>query len=154
MATGFEDLGAVEEPKAQPHGFEDLGAAAEFKVFDERDGIAFNQDVAVGVLNDTGGFRRSTQSVHPQLPLPVQTIAQSAEIKFGRPGFASQHIEHRRPRCLVAIRFQCCRHRPGRRQTLRAGPQPRAHQHAVRTQHPRRCQTPPIRNTTSCQQHG
>lgn len=40
-------------------GFEDLGAAAEFKVFDERDGIAFNQDVAVGVLNDTGGFRRS-----------------------------------------------------------------------------------------------
>ena len=40
-------------------GFEYLGAAAEFKVFDERDGIAFNQDVAVGVLNDTGGFRRS-----------------------------------------------------------------------------------------------
>ena len=29
MATGFEDLGAVEEPKAQPHGFEDLGAVAE-----------------------------------------------------------------------------------------------------------------------------
>ena len=40
-------------------GFEYLGAAAEFKVFDERDGIAFNQDFAVGVLNDTGGFRRS-----------------------------------------------------------------------------------------------
>lgn len=40
-------------------GFEDLRAAAEFKIFDERDGIAFNQDVAVGVLNDTGGFRRS-----------------------------------------------------------------------------------------------
>jgi len=29
MATGFEDLGAIEEPKSQPHGFEDLGAVAE-----------------------------------------------------------------------------------------------------------------------------
>ena len=38
-------------------GFEDLGAAAEFKVFDERDGIAFNQDVAVGVFDDARGFR-------------------------------------------------------------------------------------------------
>ena len=38
-------------------GFEYLGAAAEFKVFDERDGVAFNQDVTVGVLDDACGFR-------------------------------------------------------------------------------------------------
>ena len=69
-------------------GLEHLRTAAELEVFDEGDGIAVGEDVAVGIFDDPGGLGRGILGpfVAAGRALPVVGMAEGVFESAGRTG--------------------------------------------------------------------